>query len=142
MLRHFLQSILEKTEDLYAIIITDRTGVVISKVCSSQNPEVSQRSSFISLFGAANKQSNKLGLGDNKSIICFYDQFQVVSIKKDAVHVHLVGDPDGNTGLFLTLDSLLEPIIPTLNDMVRQEIKMQHETELSQIGNTNIAAFA
>ncbi|KAF2364463.1 Ragulator complex protein LAMTOR3 [Trinorchestia longiramus] len=117
-IRKYVYNLLESTPGLLAIVITDKDGVLIVKVCSKDNPELSQRSSYIAPFASASDQASKLGLGRNNTIVCLYDKFQVVSMNKGSVHMHFVGAADGNTGDFLTLDSQLDPILPNLEELV------------------------
>ncbi|XP_018015437.1 ragulator complex protein LAMTOR3 [Hyalella azteca] len=117
-MRKYVQSLLDNTPGLLAIVITDKDGVLILKVCSKDNPELSQRSSYVAPFASASDQASKLGLGRNQTIVCLYDKFQVVSMNKGNVHMHFVGVATGNTGDFLTMDSQLEPIMPSLEELV------------------------
>jgi len=127
MPRKFLQSILNKYNDLFAILITDRDGVIVCKVCTASSPEVSQQSRFISVFTSASKGSKKMGLGENRSIVTFYDTFQVVSIGCGAVALHFIATPEGNTGRCLRLDTELQPIMPTVLAMVQDEYAQQEQ---------------
>lgn len=147
-MKKHMQSLLESTPGLLALIITDKDGVVIMKVCRKDNPELSQRNNYIAPFASASEQASKLGLGKNNTIICFYDKFQVVSINKGAVSVHLVGSPQGNTGDFLTLDFQLENLLPNLANLVTTDASQTHcdpwwvATIDDWLGLLNALAFA
>uniref|UniRef100_A0A2P2I551 Ragulator complex protein LAMTOR3-like n=1 Tax=Hirondellea gigas TaxID=1518452 RepID=A0A2P2I551_9CRUS len=117
-MKKFMQNLLDNTPGLLSIVVTDKDGVTIMKVCQRDNHELSQRSSYIALFSSASEQSSKLGLGKNRTIVCFYDKHQVISMNKGVVQLHLIGKPDGNTGDFMTLDQQLETIMPGLTELV------------------------
>lgn len=96
-------------EGLHAIVVTDRDGVPVIKgnsiiwvpgvfvyllklnlrfimfsylVANDNAPEYALRPAFLSTFALATDQGSKLGLSKNKSIICYYNTYQVLSLLK------------------------------------------------------------
>ncbi|XP_074647584.1 ragulator complex protein LAMTOR3-A-like isoform X2 [Tubulanus polymorphus] len=101
----------KSVDGLHAIIVTDRDGVPILKVCDEAVPELSTRPNFLSTFGIATEQASKLGLQKNKSMVCIYSNYQVIHLNKLPLIVTLIANSEANTGLILALEEeLAEPI--------------------------------
>uniref|UniRef100_A0A671PNS8 Ragulator complex protein LAMTOR3 n=1 Tax=Sinocyclocheilus anshuiensis TaxID=1608454 RepID=A0A671PNS8_9TELE len=81
-LRSYLYKQLPSVEGLHAIVVTDRDGVPVIKVANDNAPEYALRPAFLSTFALATDQGSKLGLSKNKSIICYYNTYQVLSLQK------------------------------------------------------------
>lgn len=64
---------------LQCVLVTDRDGVPLIKVCTDTAPELAMKPAFLSTFAMATDQSSKLGLGRNQHIICMYSNYQVVT---------------------------------------------------------------
>ena len=77
--KKFLHELLNSVEGLYSIIITDRDGVPVLSVANEVAPELAMRTNFLSTFTMATEQGSKLGLGKNKSVICMYSSYQVIT---------------------------------------------------------------
>ncbi|KAG9339835.1 hypothetical protein JZ751_022337 [Albula glossodonta] len=63
-------------------------GVVLFIVANDNAPEYALRPGFLSTFALATDQGSKLGLSKNKSIICYYNTYQVrliISLEKELV---------------------------------------------------------
>ncbi|XP_065342440.1 ragulator complex protein LAMTOR3 [Cloeon dipterum] len=114
----YLRKLLSKIDGLYCIIISDRDGVPILKVCSDDSPDKATRTSFLSTFGIATDQGGKLGLGKTKSIICMYENYQAIQMNKLPFVVTFVTSRDCNTGHVLALEAQLEPLLPVLRGVV------------------------
>lgn len=67
---------------LQCVLVTDRDGVPLIKVCTDTAPELAMKPAFLSTFAMATDQSSKLGLGRNQHIICMYSNYQVVTASK------------------------------------------------------------
>uniref|UniRef100_A0A452IPJ1 Uncharacterized protein n=1 Tax=Gopherus agassizii TaxID=38772 RepID=A0A452IPJ1_9SAUR len=76
-LKRFLYKKLPSVEGLHAILVSDRDGVPVIKVANDNAPEHALRPGFLSTFALATDQGSKLGLSKNKSIICYYNTYQV-----------------------------------------------------------------
>ncbi|XP_020036591.1 ragulator complex protein LAMTOR3 isoform X4 [Castor canadensis] len=76
-LKRFLYKKLPSVEGLHAIVVSDRDGVPVIKVANDNAPEHALRPGFLSTFALATDQGSKLGLSKNKSIICYYNTYQV-----------------------------------------------------------------
>lgn len=95
------------------------------------------RTNFLSTFGIATDQGGKLGLGKAKSMICMYENFQVlferplyifhlievicfkvIQMNKVPLVVTFVTNSGCNTGHVLALESQLEPLLPVLRAVV------------------------
>ncbi|KAH3861323.1 ragulator complex protein LAMTOR3-B-like [Dreissena polymorpha] len=114
---HF-NKILQSIEGLMAIIITDRDGVPVFKVSTEHCPELVLRHTFLGTFGLAANQASKLGMSDNKSIICMYENYQVVQINKPPLLLTYVASSDSNTGVLLDLDNSFQDALQDLRRVV------------------------
>ncbi|KAM9295850.1 ragulator complex protein LAMTOR3 isoform 2-T2 [Morus bassanus] len=81
-LKRFLYKKLPSVEGLHAIVVSDRDGVPVIKVANDNAPEHALRPGFLSTFALATDQGSKLGLSKNKSIICYYNTYQPVRVRK------------------------------------------------------------
>lgn len=76
------------------------------------------RPSFLSTFGMATEQANKLGLGRNKSIICMYSKHQVIHINKLPMVITFIMDSASNTGQIFVLVDQINPLLDDLRGAI------------------------
>ncbi|XP_061742780.1 ragulator complex protein LAMTOR3 isoform X2 [Nerophis ophidion] len=86
-LKKYLFKQLQSVEGIHAIVVTDRDGVPVIKVASDNAPGPAMKPGFLSTFALATDQGSKLGLSKNKSIICYYNSYQI----NEAFSCHLSG---------------------------------------------------
>ncbi|XP_073518252.1 ragulator complex protein LAMTOR3-like [Phyllobates terribilis] len=110
-LRRFLYKKLPSVEGLHAIVVSDRDGV-------PNSPEHALRPCFLSTFALATDQGSKLGLSENKSIICYYTTYQVVQFNRLPLVVSFIASSNANTGLILSLEKELGPLFEELRQVV------------------------
>uniref|UniRef100_A0A8D2JMH7 Ragulator complex protein LAMTOR3 n=1 Tax=Sciurus vulgaris TaxID=55149 RepID=A0A8D2JMH7_SCIVU len=110
-LKRFLYKKLPSVEGLHAIIVSDRDGVPVIKVANDNSilDPNSLRPDFLSTFALATEQGSKLGLSKNKSIICYYNTYQVVQFQSS----------NDNTGLIVSLEKELAPLFEELIKVVK-----------------------
>ncbi|XP_050442360.1 ragulator complex protein LAMTOR3-A [Adelges cooleyi] len=115
-LRRFLHQTLNKIDGLYTIIISDHDGVVIIKASADKSLDnnFNFKHSFLSDFNSASEQAGKLELGKNKTVICFYTNYQVVQLNCSSVLITFVAAEKANTGNILGLEKVLEPLLKDL----------------------------
>ncbi|EMP32808.1 Ragulator complex protein LAMTOR3 [Chelonia mydas] len=99
-LKRFLYKKLPSVEGLHAILVSDRDGVPVIKVANDNAPEHALRPGFLSTFALATDQGSKLGLSKNKSIICYYNTYQVVQFNRLPLVVSFIASSNANTGTF------------------------------------------
>lgn len=116
--KRVLQEILTKVPGLYCILITDREGVPVVKVCTEKAPEGAMRFGFITTFGLAVDQGSKLGLGRTSTLICYYSQYQVIQMNKLPLVLTFIASQDCNTGHIMALENRLESLISELSLVV------------------------
>lgn len=87
-------------------------------VANENSPEHALRPSFLSTFALATDQGSKLGLSKNKSIICYYNTYQVVQFNRLPLVVSFIASSDANTGLILSLEKELGPLFEELRQVV------------------------
>ncbi|XP_072479695.1 ragulator complex protein LAMTOR3 isoform X2 [Notamacropus eugenii] len=97
-LKRFLYKKLPSVEGLHAIVVSDRDGVPVIKVANDNAPEHALRPGFLSTFALATDQGSKLGLSKNKSIICYYNTYQVVQFNRLPLVVSFIASSSANTG--------------------------------------------
>uniref|UniRef100_A0A8C5QJR1 Mitogen-activated protein kinase scaffold protein 1 n=1 Tax=Leptobrachium leishanense TaxID=445787 RepID=A0A8C5QJR1_9ANUR len=105
-------------EGLHGIVVSDRDGVPVLKVANESAPEHALRPSFLSTFALATDQGSKLGLSKNKSIICYYNTYQVVQFNRLPLVVSFIASSNANTGLILSLEKELGPLFEELRQVV------------------------
>uniref|UniRef100_A0A8C6QQC9 Ragulator complex protein LAMTOR3 n=1 Tax=Nannospalax galili TaxID=1026970 RepID=A0A8C6QQC9_NANGA len=108
-LKRFLYKKLPSVEGLHAIAVSDSDGVPVIKVANNSALELALRPGFLSTFALAIDQGSKLGLSKNKSIICYYNTYQVV---------HFISSSSANTGLIVSLVKELAPLFEELIKVV------------------------
>ncbi|XP_008705424.1 ragulator complex protein LAMTOR3 isoform X3 [Ursus maritimus] len=105
-------------EGLHAIVVSDRDGVPVIKVANDSAPEHALRPGFLSTFALATDQGSKLGLSKNKSIICYYNTYQVVQFNRLPLVVSFIASSNANTGLIVSLEKELAPLFEELRQVV------------------------
>uniref|UniRef100_A0A9L0REG8 Ragulator complex protein LAMTOR3 n=1 Tax=Equus caballus TaxID=9796 RepID=A0A9L0REG8_HORSE len=105
-------------EGLHAIVVSDRDGVPVIKVANDNAPEHALRPGFLSTFALATDQGSKLGLSKNKSIICYYNTYQVVQFNRLPLVVSFIASSNANTGLIVSLEKELAPLFEELRQVV------------------------
>ncbi|KAI8646610.1 Ragulator complex protein LAMTOR3 [Parasitella parasitica] len=105
---------------LLVAMMTDRDGVVILKSVSDEAKEAMTEPIMPTTFAIANNQASKLGLEHNKSIISFYEKYQVIQLDQSPLIITLIANSTANTGLFMNLGNdllkLTEPLVNALNE--------------------------
>ncbi|XP_026703901.1 ragulator complex protein LAMTOR3 [Athene cunicularia] len=109
---------LPSVEGLHAIVVSDRDGVPVIKVANDNAPEHALRPGFLSTFALATDQGSKLGLSKNKSIICYYNTYQVVQFNRLPLVVSFIASSNANTGLIVSLEKELTPLFEELRQVV------------------------
>ncbi|CAL8400237.1 unnamed protein product [Boreogadus saida] len=117
-IRRYLYKQLPSVEGLHAIVVTDRDGVPVIKVANENAPEYAQRPGFLSTFALATDQGSKLGLSKNKSIICYYNTYQIVQFNRLPLVISFIASSSANTGLIISLEKELVPLIEELRQVV------------------------
>ncbi|MBZ3886476.1 Ragulator complex protein LAMTOR3 [Sciurus carolinensis] len=107
-----------RVEGLHAIVVSDRDGVPVIKVANDNAPEHALRPGFLSTFALATDQGSKLGLSKNKSIICYYNTYQVVQFNRLPLVVSFIASSNANTGLIVSLEKELAPLFEELIKVV------------------------
>ncbi|XP_048853207.1 ragulator complex protein LAMTOR3-like isoform X3 [Brienomyrus brachyistius] len=94
-LKRYLYKQLPSVEGLHAIVVTDRDGVPVIK-----------------------DQGSKLGLSKNKSIICYYNMYQIVQFNRLPLVISFIASSSANTGLIISLEKELVPLLDELRQVV------------------------
>lgn len=87
-------------------------------VANDNAPEHALRPGFLSTFALATDQGSKLGLSKNKSIICYYNTYQVVQFNRLPLVVSFIASSNANTGLIVSLEKELTPLFEELRQVV------------------------
>lgn len=117
-LEEFVRRLLPTVDGLEAIIIADRDGVPVLKASTPSMPEAASRPNLLATFSISCEQAGKLGLGTNNSLVCVYDNYQVVQMNFLPLIVTLLAREDANTGLLLGLRSSLDSCVQQLKAAV------------------------
>ncbi|KAM6980653.1 ragulator complex protein LAMTOR3 [Aplochiton taeniatus] len=132
-LKRYLYKQLPSVEGLHAIVVTDRDGVPVIKVANDNAPEYALRPGFLSTFALATDQGSKLGLSKNKSIICYYNSYQIVQFNRLPLVISFIASSSANTG-----KTAINTIILTDNG----ELEFCHFQTCRQMMNLNAAFYA
>ncbi|CAN9502067.1 unnamed protein product [Ophioblennius macclurei] len=117
-LKRYLYKQLQSVDGLHAVVVTDRDGVPVIKVANDNAPVHALRPGFLSTFALATDQGSKLGLSKNKSIICYYNTYQIVQFNRLPLVISFIASSTANTGLILSLEKDLAPLIEDLRQVV------------------------
>src|SRR5438132_1041166 len=100
---------MKEVPGLLVICISDRDGVSIIKSCLKQVDKNMDNMLKPCLLAASSSctgdQANKLGIGICSSVVCQYDNFQVVSFNRPPFLVSMIANKDTCTGLLLGLQT-------------------------------------
>ena len=116
--KNYLMKLINSVDGLLGIAVTDRDGVPLLKGSTEQVPELALRPSFLSTFGTAVEQANKIGFQQSKSVICMYQNYQIVQINKSPMVVTFIADSNTNTGLLLNLETDMHDILNEVSKVV------------------------
>ncbi|TMS20912.1 Ragulator complex protein LAMTOR3 [Larimichthys crocea] len=92
-----------------------------TETCTLANdnaPVHALRPGFLSTFALATDQGSKLGLSKNKSIICYYNTYQIVQFNRLPLVISFIASSSANTGLIMSLEKELAPLIEELRQVV------------------------
>ncbi|WAQ95192.1 LTOR3-like protein [Mya arenaria] len=117
-LKVYFTRLMKSVEGLMAIVITDRDGVPVFKVATDQAPDQVLKHNFLGTFGLAASQASKLGMSSNKSIVCFYEHYQVVQINKSPLLLTFIASSETSTGLLLDMDNTFTDALDDLGRVV------------------------
>ncbi|XP_008320809.1 ragulator complex protein LAMTOR3 [Cynoglossus semilaevis] len=117
-LKRYLYKQLQSIEGLHAVVVTDRDGVPIVKVANDNVPVHALRPGFLSTFALATDQGSKLGLSRNKSIICYYNTYQILQFNRLPLVISFIANSSANTGIMMSLEKELSPLIDELKQVV------------------------
>ncbi|KAK7113125.1 ragulator complex protein LAMTOR3-B-like [Littorina saxatilis] len=110
----YLRKLMNHITGLHAIVISDRDGVPMLKVADEHAPELALRPAYLSTFSHMTDQASKMGIGNNQSIIAFYDNLQVVQMNKHPLTVTFIAETESITGEILNLELDLQDILAEL----------------------------
>ncbi|KAI8356169.1 Ragulator complex protein LAMTOR3 [Blakeslea trispora] len=107
-------------DGLLLAMVTDRDGVIVLKSASEKAKDSMTEPTIPTTFTVANNQASKLGLGQNKSIISIYDQYQVIQLDQSPFVITLIAESYANIGLCTNLGQdllkLTEPLVEAVNE--------------------------
>lgn len=117
---------------LYAIAVIDRDGVPLMKCKLKRSvhahlvflsspaatkdsiPEVAMRPYFLASGSQTIEQSGKLGVGRCKTMICEFEQHQVINFNIHPFTISLIASRKANTGHLLSLEPSFLPVVEEL----------------------------
>jgi len=117
-LKKYFHRLLKMVDGLNAIIISDRDGVPVLKVCGEGTPDLALRPKFLATFGMATEQASKLGLSANKTIVSIYDNHQVICLNKLPLIITMIASVDANTGMILSLEDEMSGTLEELRTLM------------------------
>lgn len=77
--------------------------LVSTLVANDNAPEYALRPAFLSTFALATDQGSKLGLSKNKSIICYYNTYQIVQFNRLPLVISFIASSNANTGEYFSV---------------------------------------
>ncbi|KAJ3260428.1 Ragulator complex protein lamtor3 [Boothiomyces macroporosus] len=110
-----LEFVLNRIENLLSIYITDKDGVMVMKACSKDMPAKLLEPSFTASFLLSSEQLSKVNLGENKSIICRFDDYDIVQFKYHQFVLNLIAKNGANIGMMLAVGKELEEFMNVLS---------------------------
>jgi ragulator complex protein LAMTOR3 len=87
-----------RIDKLITIYITDRDGAIVLQASSDDMPARLLETSFTAAFLISNERLGKMGLGRNKSIVCRFEQYEIVQYLYDPFVLTLIGWNGANIG--------------------------------------------
>jgi len=114
---NFCEKLLSRVKGLLAVLVTDRDGAVIVRAMSpsfSEQPDAS----FASAFSLSVEQANKMQWGKASAVTVYMDNRTIVHINLLPVVVALVGEPNVNVGLLLSLVPDIKTALSPIRDAI------------------------
>jgi len=98
----FLSKFIEKVDGLKCILVTDSEGVELGRVSRDLTVEISAENILATTFATAAEQASKCGMGKNKYMIGFYNNWGIViHINYLPLVISFYGSEDMNVGIVL-----------------------------------------
>jgi len=113
-----LRLLIKSISGLHAIVITDRDGVPLVKANEELAPELAMRPTFLATTALTTDQAGKLGAGRCKTVVCEYENYQVVHFNKQPFMVTLIAGNKANTGMLLALENQFDPVLNELHKVI------------------------
>ncbi|KAJ3415524.1 Ragulator complex protein lamtor3 [Chytridiales sp. JEL 0842] len=118
-----LQKAFEETlrcnEDLKAILVTDRDGVILIKAESPNLPPRVTKAALSATFSMASDQASKIGLGKTNMVMSVFDEYQIVQFSYAPLILSLIAPSSANSGLLLDIGTKFGPQINVLSNVVK-----------------------
>ncbi|XP_055388106.1 ragulator complex protein LAMTOR3 homolog [Condylostylus longicornis] len=118
--KRFFNNLINKVNNLYLILITDRDGVPLLRVSHNKNMDLALFPTLIPTFTTSSDQATKLGLGRNRTIISIYSNYQVVQMNKLPLIVTCIGNENCNIGHILALEKQIDNYLDELKFAVTE----------------------
>ncbi|KND03984.1 uncharacterized protein SPPG_01432 [Spizellomyces punctatus DAOM BR117] len=128
-LQAFLQDLLESTDHLKAVLVTDKDGVILAKATGPDLPDHVLEPAFSATFSVASDQSGKLGFGRNKMIMSTFDEDQVVQFNYSPLILTLLASSKANSGVLIAAGKDLEEPIKIVGESVSKAIQHEHKAK-------------
>ncbi|TPX65668.1 hypothetical protein SpCBS45565_g05039 [Spizellomyces sp. 'palustris'] len=134
-LQAFLQELLESTDYLKAVLVTDKDGVILAKATGPDLPDHVLEPAFSATFSVASDQSGKLGFGRNKIIMSTFDEDQVVQFNYTPLILTLLASSKANSGrsscvgVLIAAGKDLEEPIKIVGESVSKAIQHEHKAK-------------
>jgi hypothetical protein len=99
---------------LLGVVVTDVDGVCLTRVMSEALSELQLEPHFSSSLATCSDQASKLSLGQNRSLVAYFDNYSLIQMNLSPLIVTLFAPPDCNLQLIYNLmpeiNRILEPV--------------------------------
>ncbi|KAI9350061.1 ragulator complex protein LAMTOR3-like protein [Zopfochytrium polystomum] len=113
-LHQWLTHILKSTDDLGAILITDKDGVIVIKVETPNLPARVTKAALSATFSMSCDQAGKIGLGRPLMVMSAFDEYQIVQFNYAPLILSFIAPSTANSGILLDIGGQLRPQVERL----------------------------
>uniref|UniRef100_A0A8C9IJY4 Ragulator complex protein LAMTOR3 n=1 Tax=Piliocolobus tephrosceles TaxID=591936 RepID=A0A8C9IJY4_9PRIM len=106
----------------------------VNAMLNDNAPQHALRSSFLSTFALAQTKGENLGLSKNRSIICYYNTYQVVQFNCLPLVLSSIASSNANIGLIVNPEKELAPLFEQLRQVVEVSFLVRLSLTLVQVG--------
>ncbi|KAJ3153247.1 Ragulator complex protein lamtor3 [Geranomyces variabilis] len=124
-----LDSVLNRTEHVKAILVTDKDGVILAKALHADSGAGILEPAFSATFSVASEQCGKLGLGANKMIVSTFDGDQIVQFNHSPLILTLLASLEADPGVLIAAGRDLAEPMRIVSETVAKTIQYEHKKE-------------
>ncbi|KAJ3022032.1 hypothetical protein HKX48_007187 [Thoreauomyces humboldtii] len=118
-----LESVLARTPQMDAVLLTDKDGVILAHALQPTLPAATLEPAFSATFAVASDQAGRLGLGRSKVIVSTFRHAVVVQFSYTPLILTILGARDANSDVLIKAGRALERPMRVVADAIQKAVQ-------------------